>query len=84
MAKNTNAAPPTQSKPRTVKAVATRTGYYGLRRIREGQTFDLTLYEGQEMPSWAEPVGREGAAPQRSVGQAPPPPPGADETRAVI
>ena len=92
MPQNRQAATPNQSRPqkdeaprKSVNVVATRTGFYDLRRIREGQEFAIRLREGEALPSWVQPVGREGAAPARTAGnQAPPPPPGADESQVTI
>lgn len=39
-----------QGKPQHV--VATRTGYYGERRRREGDRFLITLAAGEKLPTW--------------------------------
>lgn len=46
------AAPPASPPKRDVAVVATRMGYYGLRRIRDGQEFQLKLASGEKLPSW--------------------------------
>lgn len=65
----------TEEKPRarTVEVVATKLGYYGLRRVREGQRFSLKLEDGQALPTWVVPADSKQAAPQAAA------PPNADE-----
>lgn len=41
-----------KGKTRKVRVVATRLGFYGLKRRRAGQMFDMVLQEGETLPTW--------------------------------
>lgn len=59
-----------------VRCVASRLGYYGLRRIRPGQHVVITLQDGQSLPSWVEPIttaSRTAPAPPDEAADASPP-----------
>lgn len=68
MATQQKGAPAAKAAPkeavRTVSCTATRMGYYGLKRIREGQPVTITLRGDQKLPSWVKPVAAQAAPAQ--------------------
>jgi hypothetical protein len=48
--------------PQRVRVRATQLGWYGNKRRREGDVFDIVLAPGQKMPSWVVKTGDKSAA----------------------
>lgn len=56
------AKPAPKEAVRTVQCTATRMGYYGTRRIREGQAVTITLRGDETLPTWVTPVAAKAVA----------------------